>query len=125
MAFLKGLDTVLKNLNKEIKAIEGRSVEGMLLAVAEIRSDIDSKPPLVPLGETGDLRAGWFAYPLNLSVGPAVIFGHRANYAVFVHEMVGANFQRPGAGAKWLQAAIRNSKERTLKIIAENAKVKG
>jgi hypothetical protein len=125
MAFLKGLDTVLKNLNKEIKAIEGRSVEGMLLAVAEIRDDIDSKSPMVPVGETGTLRESWFAYPLNLSVGPAVIFGHSANYAVFVHEMVGANFQRPGAGAKWLQAAIRNSKERTLKIIADNAKVKG
>jgi hypothetical protein len=123
MAFLKGLDAVLRNLNKEIKAIEGRSVKGLGLAVMEIRKDIDTTPPLVPVGETGNLRASWFSEPLNLPIGPAVIFGHSANYAVYVHEMLGAHFQRPGAGPKWLQAAIRNSKERTLRIIAENAKI--
>lgn len=123
MAFLKGLDNVLRNLNKEIKAIEGRSLKGMLLAVAEIRKDIDSVSPLVPVGETGNLRASWFAEPLNLPTGPAVIFGHSANYAAYVHELLGANFQRPNAGPKWLQSHIRRTKERTLRIIAENARI--
>ena len=123
MAFLKGLDTVLKNLNREIKAIEGRSLKGMLLAVAEIRNDIDSIPPLVPVGETGNLRASWFSEPLMLPIGSAVIFGHSANYAAYVHELLGAHFQRPGAGPKWLQSHIRRTKERTLRIIAENARI--
>lgn len=143
MAFLKGLDTVLKNLNREIKAIEGRSLKGMLLAVAEIRKDIDSVPPLVPIGPsaaqvealkkigiyreqgTGNLRASWFAEPLNFPIGPAVIFGHSANYAAYVHEMIGAtHWSRPNAGPKWLQSHIRRTKERTLRIIAENARIK-
>lgn len=123
MAFLKGLDTVLRNLNKEIKAIEGRSLIGLGKAVMEVRRDIDTKPPLVPVGETGNLRGSWFSEPLSLPIGPAVIFGHSANYAVWVHEMLGAHFQRPEAGPKWLQAAIRNSKERTLRIIRYNAKI--
>lgn len=124
MAFLKGLDTVLRNLNREIRAIEGRSLKGMLLAVAEIRNDIDTTPPLVPVGETGHLRGSWFAEPLNLPIGPAVIFGHSANYAAYVHEMLGAKFQRPGAGPKWLQSHLRRTRERTLRIIAENARVR-
>lgn len=143
MAFLKGLDTVLKNLNKEIKAIEGRSVEGMGLAVMAIRADIDAVPPLVPMGPsaaqveelkkigiyreqgTGNLRASWFSEPLMLPIGPAVIFGHSVNYAAYVHEMIGAtHWSRPDSGPKWLQAAIRRTKERTLRIIAENARIK-
>jgi len=143
MAFLKGLDNVLRNLNREVKAIEGRSLQGMLLAVAEIRKDIDSKQPLVPIGPsaaqvealkkagiyrklgTGNLRISWFSEPLMLAIGPAVIFGHSANYAAYVHEMIGEiNWSRPGAGPKWLQSAIRGSKERTLRIIQENARIK-
>ena len=123
MAFLKGLDQVLRNLNKEIKAIEGRSLKGMLLAVAEVRKDMETTPPLVPI-DTGNLRGSWFSEPLNLPTGPAVIFGFSANYAAYVHELLGAHFQRPGAGPKFLQAPIRRTKERTLRIIAENARIK-
>lgn len=142
MSYLKGLDDVLRNLNREIKAIEGRSLKGMLLAVAEIRRDIDQIPPKVPIGPTaeqvaalekmgiyrehgtGNLRASWFSEPLNLPTGPAVIFGHAANYAAYVHEMIGAiHWSRPGAGPKWLQAHIRRTKDRTLRIIGENARI--
>lgn len=123
MAFLKGLDRVLHNLNKEIKAIEGRSLQGMILAVAEIRKDIDMVSPLVPV-DKGNLRASWFAEPLMMPIGPAVIFGFSANYAAFVHEMLGAHFQRPGAGPKFLQAHIRRTRERTLQIIRDNARIR-
>ena len=38
---------------------------------------------------------------------PAVVLGFSAYYAWYVHEMVGASFQKtPGAGAKFLEAAI-------------------
>lgn len=142
MAFLKGLDNVLRNLNREIKAIEGRSLRGMLLAVEEIRRDIDTVPPLVPIGPsakqvealkkmgiyrkqgTGNLRGSWFSEPFNFPLGPAVIFGHSANYAAYVHEMIGAtHWSRPNSGPKWLQAAIRRSKDRSLRIIRDNAQI--
>lgn len=123
MSFLKGLDGVIANLNKEIKAIEGRSLVGLVLAVGEIRRDMDTISPVIPV-DTGNLRGSWFAEPLNMPAGPAVVCGFAANYAAFVHEMLGAHFQRPGAGPKFFQAAIRRSKERTLRIIAENARIR-
>lgn len=144
MAFLKGLDNVLRALNKEIKEIENRSVIGMGKAVMMIRREMDEKPPLVPIGPdagqveslkkegiyrqvgTGNLRASWFSYPFNLPIGPAVIFGFSANYAVFVHEMIGKNIRwsRPGAGPKFLQSAIRLNKDRILGIIRDEARIK-
>jgi hypothetical protein len=67
-----------------------------------------------------------------------IIFGYSANYAVYVHEMMGANFnpdrkkgkkkgfrsRRPGAGAKWLQDAIYRNRDTILKIIAETSQIK-
>lgn len=44
--------------------------------------------------------------------GTAVEVGYTANYALYVHEMVGANFQRPGAKAKFLEVPLRTIKHR-------------
>jgi len=48
---------------------------------------------------------------------PTVAFGFSANYAGFVHEMVGANFKRPGSGAWYLAAAIMRTKKQVLEAI--------
>ena len=48
---------------------------------------------------------------------PAVILGFTANYAWSVHEMVGATFRRPGAGAKFLESAIKTSTKRVLELV--------
>jgi len=55
--------------------------------------------------------------------GPTVILGYTAFYAPIVHEMVGANFQRPGAGAKWLEKAIESNRKEILDVIKEEAQV--
>jgi hypothetical protein len=44
---------------------------------------------------------------------PLVIAGFSANYAAYVHEMIDANFQRPGAGAKFFESAL-NTKAREI-----------
>lgn len=77
---------------------------------------------------------------------PVVIMGFSANYAMFVHEMVDANFtgdqskikrtkggkatqstkkytRRVGAGSKFLQSALFNNQREILSIIARNAKI--
>jgi hypothetical protein len=55
---------------------------------------------------------------------PLLIMGFSANYATFVHENVGANFQRPGAGAKFFESAIKNHEGEILGVIKKEAKTK-
>ena len=44
--------------------------------------------------------------------GGTVLVGYTANYAVYVHEMVGANFQRPGSKAKFLEEPLRTNSDK-------------
>jgi hypothetical protein len=54
-----------------------------------------------------------------------VFMGYSANYALWVHEMVGANFQRtdPEAGPKWFEEAVDRNHDKMLQIIAETSKI--
>lgn len=47
----------------------------------------------------------------------SVAVGYTANYAVYVHEMVNATFQRPGARAKFLETPARELKDQLLKQV--------
>lgn len=49
----------MKNLNKEIKGIENRTLMGLIDGVYIIRRAVDLESPKVPVGETGNLRASW------------------------------------------------------------------
>jgi hypothetical protein len=53
------LQNIMKNLNKEIKGIEGRTMKGMIEAVLPIRHSMDHIPPLVPI-DTGNLVNSFF-----------------------------------------------------------------
>lgn len=59
MARLKGMETVLKNLNKEIDKIEGRTLKGLIRSAILIRRDMEVTPPLIPV-DTGNLRASFY-----------------------------------------------------------------
>ena len=138
---IKGFDNVMANLNKEIKAIKGKSTKGLILAGIHIRRETEKTPPLTPT-DTGNLRDSWVTSTFTTPLGPSHNIGYSANYAAFVHENVGARFfgrkpvkrkkgkkslfpgGRPDSGAQWFAAAlIRNHKE-ILKIIEENAKIR-
>jgi hypothetical protein len=54
---------------------------------------------------------------------PAVGFGFSANYAMHVHEMVDGKFQRPGAGAKFLDTHLKNMKDEILQTIGMEAQI--
>ena len=55
---------------------------------------------------------------------PAARFGFTANYASWVHENVGANFQRTGAEARFLYKAIRRNEDNILETIRQDAQIK-
>jgi len=154
------LQEVMKNLNREIKGIEERTLKGMIEGVIGVRRDMDKTPPLIPVF-VGNLRQSWFTVTSKGTTlhgksptfkgreagklgaehstvktviagraeaksrkGPVVAFGFSAHYAMYVHEMYGANFQRPGAGAGFFVASIKRNKKKILDAIKENAKVK-
>jgi hypothetical protein len=157
-----GLKEVMDNLNKEIKAIRGRSTKGLIRASIIVRRSTEQDKPKTPV-DLGNLRASYFTVSsdpsLNISttlgqhtaftgpnasklkaghgqvkssyegkiVGsrdPKVTLGFTANYAEAVHENVGAKFQRPGSGAKFLESSLKLKRREILKVIAKEAEIK-
>ena len=139
---IKGMDIVLSNYKKEMLKIKGRSMKGMIEAAMFIRRDMEEKEPKIPV-DTGNLRASWFVVTIRQSVHLfGVLMGFAANYAMWVHEMVGADFTSPrfrygkgkkkkywytpraGAGAKFFEAALKRNTQHILAIIRKNAIIK-
>jgi len=121
---LKGLDRVMYRLNRQIAATRVACLKGLIRAAILIRRDMDKTPPLVPV-DTGNLRSSWFMDPRG-DIGAGKVFiriGFSANYATFVHEMIGAHFKRPGAGPKFFQAAIRRNTGKIVSLIRNTAKM--
>jgi len=58
---------------------------------------------------------------------PTLIMGYSANYAMPVHEMVGKEFHRKDkvAGPKWLETAVKRNADKIVRIVADNARIKG
>jgi len=59
MMKLLGLPTVLKNLNKEIKKMEGTTVKGLIRAGIMVRTRMGTSAPLVPV-DTRNLDHSFF-----------------------------------------------------------------
>jgi len=117
------MDRVLINLNREIKGIENRSMQGLIESAIIVRRDMDKTPPLIPV-DTGNLRASWFTTPVRKGTQQGLMVGFNANYAVFVHENVGAHFNRPQSGAKFFEASLKRNKQMILETIKRTASIK-
>lgn len=118
---LKGIDNVMRNINKELLKMKAKSVPGMLEAAAFIRRDMEKVPPLIPV-DSGNLRASWFTTPLR----NGVVMGFTAGYAVIVHEFDMSrdiNWSRPGSGPKFLESALIRNKDNILRIMANRMKI--
>jgi len=121
---IKGFEKVKRNLEKEIRAIKGRTLEGLIHAQITVYRDME---PMIPI-DLGNLRSSYFAVTSKgiengeaptfkgpkagelkmdhtaliseiksaavTSGKPLVIMGFSVNYAAFVHEMEGGNWQR-------------------------------
>lgn len=53
-----------------------------------------------------------------------LMMGYSANYALWVHENIGAEFKRTGAGPKWLESAFKRSAPKIILIIKDHAQIK-
>lgn len=122
MAKISGMDNVLRNLNKEIGKMEKASGRGLIKSAALLRRSMDTEAPLIPV-DFGHLRGSWFTDLRHYTKGYEMRLGFTANYAWYVHENVGANFKRPGAGAKFFEAALKRNTDKILEIIRREAKV--
>lgn len=56
---LKGLDEVLDEMNKQIEAIDGRTMKGLIRAGIIVHRAVDKDSPKIPT-DTGNLRASRF-----------------------------------------------------------------
>jgi len=117
------IDQVIAKLNQAITQIEERTMAGLLEAAAFLRYDMDTTPPLIPVGKTENLRLSWTATGVYNKGRPTVICGFTANYARWVHDNVGAKFTRPGSGANFFSAALNRNHKVILKIIRDKAKI--
>lgn len=122
----RGFDRVLGELQRQLNNIREGSAMGLVEAAEFIHVDTEKTPPLTPV-DTGNLRSSWTTRFFRRFKKSVVIFGYSANYAIFVHEMVGGesgiNWSRPNSGAKWFEHAIKRNVNRVLHIIAGNSKI--
>jgi len=130
---IKGIDSVTRGLEKALVRYQAGAAAGMIEAVAFLREDMDTTPPLIPL-DSGNLRASWFtSFVTNLQAGRTIMFGFSANYALYVHERIeGApwgggvvgivNWSRPGSGPKFMEAALKRNTQQIMKILQANAR---
>jgi len=122
---IQGMDKVVANLQKEINKMRKGSILGLVEAVAFIHADTEKTPPITPL-DLGDLRLSWSTRLWRRAKRSYIMFGYTANYALFVHELLGEiNWSRPNSGAKWFQYAIYRNLPVIKHIIRRNVRMGG
>lgn len=105
---IEGFKEVKANLSRELKKLDNFSSKGLIEAAIFIRRDMEVTPPTVPV-DTGNLRASWFTTLFKRRFKNHLIMGFSVNYAVWVHENIGATFQRPGSGAKFFESSLKRN----------------
>lgn len=129
---VEGLDTVLRNLNRQIEGIEGRTTAGLLAGGLIIQGESQKNVPV----EYGNLRAS--AYTRKTPENPLTVeVGYTASYAVFIHENMEQKlagdprpsglgvYWGPNGGPKFLERAVDDKSDDVVKAVHAYAKVPG
>ena len=143
---MKGIDNVLRNLNKEVKGIAGRTKAGVKKAGMILEKASMKRCPVV----TSNLKNSHYSESFNTPKGPGCEIGFTATYAPFVHENPRAGktggFSPKGVaykppinpsgkrstqavfstvgGWKFLEIPLKRNTRRMLNAIKESAKLK-
>ncbi len=119
---VSGLTEINRNLAKELKKIEGKSVSGFEAAMVYLKSEMI---PVTP-AEFGTLRNSVFSVvrkTLNGTIRASL--GFTAKYAPFVHEMPDTtDWSTPGTGNKFLENTVKNNQREIVEIVAKRAQIK-
>lgn len=117
-----GLKEVLANLNKEVKAIEGRTREGLFEAGLLVQGHAMEFTPV----KKGLLVNSAFTAMEISSRGARVSVGYTKKYALYVHEMPASNnFTKIDTGPKFLQRALFENTQEILDTIRDAAMIPG
>lgn len=131
MANLKGLETVMKNLNRQLRGVKERTAQGVLAGAREILAEAKRRVPV----EYGDLRDSGYV-SVSRDERMAVDIGFTAPYALSIHENMEQKLKgrpRPsGIGVYWgpsgqpkfLESAIRDKTRDVVRIVADHARVR-
>ena len=120
---IKGMKKVLKNLNKEIVNIHGKTRQGVLAAVTFIEGESNE---IVPHDKGILINSSFSGVRKRFILFGKIIgrVGYTAKYAPFVHEMPESNnFTKPDTGPKFLEKAVKNHMAKILEIIRNRAKI--
>ena len=115
---ITGLDRVLKNLNREIMQIQGRTKAGLREAALVVRKRAQELTPI----DTGHLKGSAYTEAYDTPLGPGAEIGFMASYAPFVHEI---NKSYTVGQWKFLETAIKENYQKILEIIRKRAKIPG
>ena len=120
---LRGMNKVLQNLNIEVEKLKAKGYVGLFNAASLIYKSADTHYPKIPV-DLGNLKGSWTRSKLpDNGKGIGIKIGFTANYAFRVHEGMDLNFQRPGAGPKFLEKAMEREKGGILKELQEAMKI--
>lgn len=118
---IRGQRQVLRNLNRQISMIKGRTVKGLLAAGLFVENESNKTVPQ----DKGVLLGSSFTKPGSVGGNPIVNVGYTAKYAPFVHEMPASNnFSKTGTGPKFLLNAVTQNISKILNIIASRAMIR-
>lgn len=122
---ISGFDQIIKNLSAIIVEKGLASKKGLLEVAKMIRRDMAENQPFVPK-DKGNLDLTWTVVPRTEGKQHGVTFGFSANYALWVHEMIGPNvkWSKPGSGPKFLESAINRNHDTIFQILQDNLKIK-
>lgn len=123
---ISGFDEITKNFNAVANdLIQNTSKKGLLEIAKFIRRDMDINQPYIPF-DLGNLEASWRVFgPYKETEGKqSITFGFIANYALWVHEMMGdVNWSKPGSGPKFFEKAINRNHDTMIQIMVANTKI--
>jgi len=131
---IDGIQEVTANLEKYFEKYKLGGKQSLKKIMILIRTAMEEERPKIPV-DTGNLRASWFQTIVRAGNSYGAIFGFSANYALYVHEMVGADFTtprwrygpgkgrkrwyvpRPGAGPKFLETHMKRKQTAMFRIL--------
>lgn len=100
-SYFKGLNEVIRNLNREVMALQRRTTAGLWEAGLEVKRRAVELAPV----DSGNLRASGYTITYDRPQGPAVEIGFTAAYAPYVHERM--ELKHPVGQAKFLETALQ------------------
>ena len=151
---ITGLQKINRNLNTQIKRIEGRTPAGLIHAGMLVMQSMEGNSPKIPI-DTANLRSSQFMVTADSGQTDATFKGDKAGELQTNHASVVSsaratarssrypmlvlgfsanyaeevhetekNYKRPGSGAYFFEKALEREKDNILKAIKDETQIK-